>query len=96
MAALEWEGPKRGTDMENRQTLPERVTVDPDVLAGKPCIRGMRISVEHILDALAAGILPQQLLEEYSVLELEDIKAALLYAKDLVAGERVYHVTRQS
>ncbi len=78
--------------MENRQILLERITVDPDVLAGKPCIRGMRISVEHILDALAAGRLPQHLLEEYPVLEPEDIKAALLYAKDLVAAERVYPV----
>ena len=81
--------------MEDYQNLLDRVTVNPEVLAGKPCIRGMRISVEHILDALAGGILPQQLLEEYPVLEPEDIKAALLYAKDLVATERVYPVGRR-
>lgn len=65
--------------MEEYETLLKRITIDPDVLVGKPCIRGMRISVEHILDALAAGIAPKELLEEYPVLELEDVQAALLY-----------------
>jgi uncharacterized protein (DUF433 family) len=74
---------ERGATVEDHQALLERVTVDLDVLAGKPCIRGMRISVEHILDALVGGILPQQLLEEYPMLEPEDIKASLLYAKSV-------------
>ena len=54
--------------MEEHETLLKRITIDPDILVGKPCIRGMRISVEHILDALAAGIAPKELLEEYPVL----------------------------
>ena len=81
--------------MEDQETLLKRITIDPGVLVGKPCIRGMRITVEQILDALAGGITPQELLEEYQELELEDIRAVLLYAKELVAMERVYPVGRQ-
>lgn len=76
--------------MDDHEVLLKRITVDPGVLVGKPCIRGMRMSVEHILDALAAGISQQELLDEYPALEPEDIRAALLYAKELVTMERVY------
>jgi uncharacterized protein (DUF433 family) len=78
--------------MKEYERLLERITVDPNVLVGKPCIRGMRISVVQVLDSLAAGVSPKELLEEYPVLELEDIKAALLYARELVAMEQVYPV----
>ena len=74
--------------MEERETLRNRITIDPGVLGGKPCIRGMRISVEHILEALAAGITQEDMLEEYPLLESEDIRAALLHAKELAALER--------
>lgn len=81
--------------MEEHETLLKRISIDSDVLGGKPCIRGMRISVEHVLEALASGISQQKLLEEYPVLEPSDIRAALLYAKELVATERVYPVGTQ-
>ena len=81
--------------MTDHETLLKRITIDPRILVGKPCIRGMRISVEHILEALAAGVTARELLEEYPVLELEDIKAALIYAKELVTLERVYPVGQQ-
>lgn len=81
--------------MDEYETLLKRITIDPDMLVGKPCIRGMRISVEHILEALASGISQQKLLEEYPVLEPEDVRAALLYAKEVVATERVYLVGQQ-
>jgi uncharacterized protein (DUF433 family) len=81
--------------MEEHETLLQRITIDPDMLVGKPCIRGMRINVEHILEALASGISQQKLLEEYPVLEPSDIRAALLYAKEVVATERVYPVGHQ-
>jgi uncharacterized protein (DUF433 family) len=78
---------------ETRQEgMRARVTIDPAVLAGKPIIRGMRISVEQIVTAIAAGIPQEDLLEEYPGLEAEDIQAALQYAADLVATERVYPV----
>ena len=81
--------------METHEAALDRITVDPQVLGGKPCIRGMRISVEHILDALAASIKEEEFLKEYPFLESDDIRAALLYAKELVAAERVYVVGQQ-
>ena len=76
----------------DREELLNRITVNPDVLVGKPPIRGMRISVEQILDALAAGVPEQELLEDYPVLEPDDIRAVLLYAREVVASERVYPI----
>lgn len=78
----------------DREQLLNRITINPEVLVGKPIIRGMRISVEQILDALAAGVPEQELLEDYPALEPEDIRAVLLYARDIVASERVYPVER--
>ena len=72
--------------------LGDRITVDPDVLVGKPTIRGLRISVEQILRALAAGVTTQDLLQDYPELEADDIKASLLYASQLVEEERVFSV----
>jgi len=57
-----------------------RITVDPDVMFGKPCIRGMRIRVTDILDMLAGGATRPQILESYPYLEDGDITAALAYA----------------
>ena len=70
----------------------DRITVDPGVLVGKPTIRGLRISVEQILKALAAGVTTQDLLQDYPELEEDDIKASLLYASQLVEEERVFSV----
>jgi uncharacterized protein (DUF433 family) len=78
----------------DREQLLNRITINPDVLVGKPIIRGMRISVEQILEALAAGVPEQELLEDYPALEPDDIRAVLLYARDIVASERVYPVER--
>jgi uncharacterized protein (DUF433 family) len=74
----------------NKEDLLNRITVDPKIMVGKPIIRGMRITVEQILEALAAGIQEKELLDDYPVLEPDDIKAALLYANELVKEERVY------
>ncbi len=69
--------------------LLERITFDQKVLRGKPVIRGMRISVEMILDLLSKGATWEEILEDYPELEPEDIQAALLYAHHLVASESV-------
>ena len=66
--------------MNNEQELLSRITVDPQVMAGKPILRGLRISVAQILSALAGGLSEKDILEEYPDLEREDIHAALLYA----------------
>jgi len=60
--------------------LPERITMDPEVMGGKPCIRGLRVTVGTVLGLLAAGRTNKEILEAYPYLELEDIAAALDYA----------------
>jgi uncharacterized protein (DUF433 family) len=75
------------------QNLLNRITVNPEVLVGKPIIRGLRISVDQILKALAGGVTVQEILDDYPDLEKEDIQAALLYAADLVNEERVYAIS---
>jgi uncharacterized protein (DUF433 family) len=62
----------------------DRVTIDPDVCNGKPVIRGMRITVESILDYLSAGETPETILREYPMLEREDIAACLAFASRLM------------
>ncbi len=70
----------------------DRITVHPDVMVGKPTIRGMRITVEQILKAMANRVPTDQILDDYPELEKEDIRAVLLYASQLVDEERVYAV----
>ena len=60
--------------------LAERITVDPEQCGGRPCIRGMRIRVTDVLDLLASGLTPAQVLSELSDLETEDIRACLRFA----------------
>ena len=61
-------------------TVMERITVDPQQCGGKPCIRGMRIRVSDVLDLLAIGLSPEQVIAELPDLELADIRACLRYA----------------
>ncbi|MCX5884505.1 MAG: DUF433 domain-containing protein [Proteobacteria bacterium] len=69
-----------------------RITVNPDVMVGKPTIRGLRITVDQILRALSGGVTIDALLEDYPELEREDVQAALLYASELVNEEQVFAV----
>ena len=69
----------------NEPTLLSRITVNPKVMVGKPTIRGLRITAEQILKALAGGVSSQGLLEDYPELEPEDIQAVLLYAAEFVS-----------
>jgi len=70
----------------------ERISVDPLVCHGKACIKGTRIMVSVILDNLAAGVSPEEILKSYPSLSTEDIQAAVAYAAEL-ARERVILVT---
>ena len=72
--------------------LLKRITVRSDVFGGKPIIRDMRMSVQHILGMLAAGETAEMILEEYSFLEPEDIRACLIYAHRSLAGEHVHEL----
>jgi len=58
----------------------DRITIDPNVMGGKPCIRGMRVTVGMITGLVASGASFQEILELYPYLEEDDIKAALSYA----------------
>ena len=69
--------------------LLERISVNPRIFGGKPIIRGRRLAVEHVLGMLAAGDTPETILEGYPWLEMEDIRACLVYARKLVSHERV-------
>lgn len=73
----------------NEQALLERITVNPQIYGGKPIIRGRRLAVEHVLGMLAAGDLPDDILDAYDWLEREDIQACLVYARRLVGHECV-------
>ena len=71
-----------------------RIVADPEVLVGKPVIKGTRISVELVMDLLAAGYTPEQILQQYEHLTADDIRACLAYAKEVIRSERVYAVKR--
>jgi len=62
--------------------IQDRITVNPEQCGGRPCIRGMRIRVIDILDLLANGLTGAEILEEMPDLEMEDMQAALRYARD--------------
>ncbi|MFP4343666.1 MAG: DUF433 domain-containing protein [Anaerolineales bacterium] len=65
--------------MKDQQLL-ERITLDPKVMAGKPVIKGTRLTVDYILNLLAHGASWEEILEEYNGLTQEDIRACLLFA----------------
>ncbi len=71
----------------------DRITVDPNIMAGKPCIRGMRITVALVLNLLSNGMTPEQIVRDYPPLELEDIHQVLRYAAWL-ADERIIPLER--
>ena len=68
--------PKRKTD----EALLDRISSDPDICGGRPCIRGTRMRVIDIVEAIAHGTTPEELLHDFDYLMAEDISAALLYA----------------
>jgi uncharacterized protein (DUF433 family) len=69
-----------------------RISSNPDVMLGKPTIRGLRISVEQILKALSAGVPTDDLLEDYPELEPEDLQAVFAFAAELVSETRLFPV----
>lgn len=71
-------------EMEN---LLNRIIVDPEILVGKPVIKGTRIPVYLIIEFLANGLTEEEVLDEYPSLKKEDVKAALLYASKCVDHE---------
>ena len=68
----------------------DRITFDPLVMGGKPCIRGMRVTVGMIVRAIASGLSPDELLAYYPYLEREDIEQALEYAARRIEEEQEF------
>jgi len=60
----------------------KHISIDPDKRSGKPCIRGLRITVYDVLEYLAGGMTPEQIVTDFPDLTLEDIRACLAYAAD--------------
>lgn len=74
------------------ETLLQRITVDPGMAFGKPTIRGLRYSVEWLLELLSSGMTHDEILADYEDLEREDIYAVLLYATKLAQVKRMVAV----
>lgn len=74
--------------------LLERITINPDICHGKPCIRGLRYPVDTILELLSAGMTNEEILADYEDLEREDILAVLAFAARLSQVKRVHAVVR--
>ncbi len=67
----------------------QRIASDPQVCHGKPCVRGTRIMVSVILDNLAEGLSPDEIIVEYPPLTLDDVRAAIAYAAALTREEEL-------
>ena len=71
-----------------------RITIDPEVMGGKPCIRGMRVTVGTIVGLIATGKTVEDILAEYSYLEREDVLEALSYAAWRAEEKEIFMVNR--
>ncbi len=69
---------------QHHEKLLTRITVDPNVLLGKPVIRGTRLSVQYILELLSNGLTIEDLLDEYDGISRDDVFACLIYASETV------------
>jgi uncharacterized protein (DUF433 family) len=78
-----------------RDELLKRIAVDPQVCGGQPCIRGTRIYISIVLDGLAEGLTPSEIIDHYPQLAIDDIHAALAYAAEL-ARENTWKVAAEA
>jgi uncharacterized protein (DUF433 family) len=84
-------GKNNPKNIMNNQLL-ERITHDPDICHGKPCIRGLRYPVEFILELLSSGMTIEEILADYEDLEREDIQAVFLFASRLAQVKSTYKI----
>lgn len=76
----------------DNMNIPERIIIDEKICAGKPCIKGTRLSVDFILELLASGWKFEQIQEEYQI-EREDILAVLKYASKVISEEEIFKIS---
>jgi uncharacterized protein (DUF433 family) len=74
----------------------ERITFDPEVMGGRACVRGLRVTVATIVDQIADGASAEDVLADYPYLEREDIRQALSYAAWLTTSEEAQQTVRQA
>ena len=67
----------------------DRISSDPNICHGRACVRGTRVMVSVVLDNLAAGLVPEEILQSYPSLRSEDIQAVIAYAAELAAAEDI-------
>jgi uncharacterized protein (DUF433 family) len=80
---------QRSESVREIRRLFDRITFDPQIMGGRACIRGMRITVSLIVNLVANGMSVEEILGEYALLEAEDIRQALQYAASL-ANEEIH------
>jgi uncharacterized protein (DUF433 family) len=71
----------------------DRISLNPDILTGKPIVKGTRLAVDFIIELLAQGWTEEDILRNYPGLTREDIRACLIYASNILKAERVYPLT---
>ena len=76
--------------MADQQPWSDWIVADPEILGGKPAIRGTRISVEFVLELLASGAAPAEILQQYPHVPADGLAAALRFAADVLKGEHVW------
>ena len=79
--------------MSDDHEILKRITARPDVFGGKPIVRDMRISVGLVLSLLSQGATQEELLDDYPILEPEDIRACIAYAHTVIAGDTLAPVS---
>lgn len=67
-----------------------KIEINPEIMCGKPVIKGTRITIELILRKLADGLTPAEIVEDYPTIKLEDVYTAQAYAADIVSGEEIF------
>ncbi len=80
----------------SEHNLLERIAIDPEILDGKPVIRGTRLSVDYILALLARGASMDEILDEYEGLHLEDLRACMLFAAQAVKSASFFPLIARS
>jgi len=78
------------------EMLLQRITADPQVLTGKPVIKGTRLSVEHVLNLLAHGANVEEILDEYKGLTREDVQACILFASKSLESTSFMPLTQEA
>jgi len=71
--------------MQKKEDLLNRIISDPNILVGKPIVKGTRLAVEHVLDLLGEAMTIEEIMREYTQLKKEDILACILFAREMLA-----------